>query len=88
MLLAYSRRSDRGEHAVLHYPKAGNGLNCCRRLIKKTEAPFLLLIGDGGRGGGKLNVQFYFQPPPPHPLSYFAQTLLGWLNCIPFSFSA
>ena len=77
MLLAYSRRSDRGEHAVLHYPKAGNRLNCCRRLIKKTEAPFLLLIGDGGGGGGKLNVQFYFQPPPTPSIFLFRSAAAG-----------
>ena len=38
MLLAYSRRSDRGEHAVLHYP------NAAWRLTKKDRGRFLLLI--------------------------------------------
>ena len=64
MLLAYSRRSHRGEHALLPYPKAGNRLNCCRRLIKKEEAAFHILLGVGEGGGKKLIVQFYFHPPP------------------------
>ena len=81
LLLAYSRRSDRGEHAVRHYPKAGNRLNCCRRVIKKkTEAPFSLLIRDGGGrggGGGELNVQFYFQPPPTPSIFLFRSAAAG-----------
>ena len=52
MLLAYSRRSDGEEHAVLR-PKAGNRLNCWR-LIKKDRGRFLLLIW-GKRGGGGRN---------------------------------
>ena len=71
MLLAYSRRSHRGEHALLSYPKAANRLNCCRRLIKKERGRFLYLIGGGGRGAEKkLSVQFYSHSPSP--TFYFA----------------
>ena len=63
MLLAYSRRSNRGEHAVLHYPNAG------WRLTKKDRGRFLLLIWGAGVSE-KLNVQFSFQPPNPPPLHF------------------
>ena len=51
MLLAYSRRSHRGEHALLSYPKAGNWLNCCRRLIKKDIGPLFISYWGWGVGG-------------------------------------
>ena len=89
MLLAYSRRSDCGEHAVLHYPNAGNRLNCWR-LIKKDRGRFLLLIwGKRGRGGGGGGAEqngrsnfflgalpFYFSPPPLESQEIFRQYLL------------
>ena len=68
MLLAYSRRSDRGEHAVLHYPKAGNRLNCCRRLIKKDRGPFFTAYWGWGEGRGEIECPILFSAPTaPHP---------------------
>ena len=82
LLLAYSRRSDRGEHAVRHYPKAGNRLNCCRRVIKKkTEAPFSLLIRDGGRGGGGgANECPILFSAPTHPLHFLISLRRCWVG--------
>ena len=83
LLLAYSRRSDRGEHAVRHYPKAGNRLNCCRRVIKKkTEAPFSLLIRDGGSGGGggrEIECPILFSAPT-HPLHFLISLRRCWVG--------
>ena len=56
MLLAYSRRSDGEEHAVLR-PKVGNRLNCWR-LTRKTEAFFYCLFG--GRGQNKIECPILF----------------------------
>ena len=67
MLLAYSKRSDRGEHAVLHYPKAGNRLNCCRRLIKKDRGPFFIAYWGWGEGRGEIECPILFSAPPPPP---------------------
>ena len=61
MLLAYSRRSDGEEHAVLR-PKAGNRLNKLLAAYKKRRRPFFIAyLGEGVRT--KLNVQFYFERP-------------------------
>ena len=61
MLLAYSRRSDGEEHAVLR-PKAVNRLNKLLAAYKKRQRPFFIAyLGEGVRT--KLNVQFYFERP-------------------------
>ena len=88
LLLAYSRRSDRGEHAVRHYPKAGNRLNCCRRVIKKkTEAPFSLLIRDGGSGGGGREIECpILFSAPTHPLHFLISLRRCWVGWIAFPF--
>ena len=75
MLLAYSRRSDRGEHAVLHYPNAG------WRLTKKDRGRFLLLIWGAGVSE-KLNVQFSFQPPSPPPPLFISLRHRGKVNLL------
>ena len=82
LLLAYSRRSDRGEHAVRHYPKAGNRLNCCRRVIKKkTEAPFSLLIRDGGSAGGGREIECpILFSAPTHPLHFLISLRRCWVG--------
>ena len=52
MLLACFRRSDRGEHAVLHYPNAWTAKMLSASY--KTDRGHLLLLmgGGGGRLGG------------------------------------
>ena len=75
MLLACSRRSDRGEHAVLHYPNAWTAK--IMSASYKPEAAFYCLLGEGGGGGGagrgteKLNVQFYLRTFPPPPATFY-----------------
>ena len=78
MLLAYSGRSDREEHAVLHYPNAGNRLNCWRLIYKKRQRPlFIAYLGEGVGTNFILSAPtFYFSPPPLESQEIFRQYLL------------
>ena len=51
MLLACFRRSDRGEHAVLHYPNAWTAKMLSASY--KTDRGHLLLLMGGGGGGAR-----------------------------------
>ena len=75
MLLACFRRSDRGEHAVLHYPNAWTA-KMLSASYKTDRGHLLLLMGGGGgagagRGTEKLNVQFYLRTPTPPPATFY-----------------
>ena len=61
MLLACSRRSDRGEHAVLHYSNAWTA---------KMLSAYGLLGGEGV--GEKIDCPILSSAPPPPPTFYFA----------------
>ena len=71
MLLACSRRSDRGERAVLHYPNALSA-KMLSASYKTDRGRHLLLMG-AGRDTEKWNVQFYLLSPPPPATFYFAR---------------
>ena len=85
MLLAYSRRSHRGEHTLPPYPKVGNRLNCCRQLIKKDRGRILYLIGGGGSGAEKIKSPILFSAPPP-PNFLFRSAAAGQADLHSFFF--